>query len=74
MVGQHWMLSVGVLWWFSTAPGCEKPCECQVQPWPPGIVLPGMVVVPQLPWAAADSHHQAVVRLGLVHREFQPQS
>lgn len=32
MAGQHWMLSVGVLWWFYTAPGREKPCECQVQP------------------------------------------
>lgn len=50
MAGQHWMLSVGVLWWFYTAPGCEKPCECQVQLQPPGIVLSGMVVVAQLLW------------------------
>lgn len=39
MAGQHWVLSVGVLWWFDTALGCEKPCECQVQPQPLGIVL-----------------------------------
>lgn len=74
MAGQHWMLSVGVLWWFYTAPGCEKPCECQVQLQPPGIVLSGMVVVAQLLWAAADSHIRLWSGLALCTENFGPRA